>query len=980
MGLGKTVQVVALLAALLRKRGTMQDKADLRARRRRSSAAASRADERGVKSDSGGGPAPFGGTAPPPGSAVVIVAPASVLQNWEGELSKWGHFSARKLDSKSTDEERAAACTDAASGRVEVLLVSHQMLEKVMGFIAGPVAGHHGVAEPGCSSSSSGGGGGGGGGYRYACLVVDEVHLFANPKTIMAKALRALVARCGCRVGLTGTPMSNKHAELFHLLSLLHPGCLGNFADFQDYYARPIKRAGAITAEADARRLGNRRQAELKRVIGPLMLRRTKEEFLADVLKQKFDRVVFCALSPLQRALYQRVLELPDFANVRHSGEPCPCGNGAVQGKCCFMVPYLQQAEAVARGGERWGAGAGAAEGGAVVGGRGIFEDTVVDPRAVVWRSLHPRDEPCPRCPHCVGFPCLSKLQKVANHPCLLLVDPSEANPSKRDTVEAFARVAFTPQMLADLRSGHTGGDDEPAASSASSSSSSSGENPYVRSTNFWDLSNAQHCGKLFVLEKLLTKFEAERHKCLVFSWSTQTLDVLEAFCKAHAWQHSRLDGGTPNGVRQKLVDDYNRSSSSFVFLCSTKAGGVGINLQSASRVVVFDVNWNPSYDAQAQDRAYRIGQEQAVHVYRLVCQGTIEERMYMRTIHKLRQTGEILDGKRSERMFDAIEGERKGELYGLPNLMKFDAAGFLDRLRKRSSSAAAPAAAAGDASDPGAAAAKESRSVAGGDGDSGGDGQDRGSGSESDNPDGKVLRSAAANSSAAGDVEGLNMVPQDEMGAMLAKSDDLDNILGRDPVEKRPGAEVSARHGHSSDDDGGDGKPGGDEADTLAIDGVQCVDGREFRRRHQDQEDSVIDADLLDEDDCDDARGEGGDAKPGRAEKKRSRKPLSVLGEKDNPEDNDGDFDDVTSVREEPLEGAGGENCEKRCRALPFGIKPQRGGAPTVAAPAPSQRRDEEGAGAPVAVGSSTIKAPATKAPAFSLYLPKYVNSKKKA
>jgi SNF2 family DNA or RNA helicase len=138
---------------------------------------------------------------------------------------------------------------------------------------------------------------------RYACLVVDEVHLFANPKTIQSKALRALVGRCGCRVGLTGTPMSNKHAELFHLLSTLHPGCLGEEKDFNDYYARPIKRGGAITAEAEARRLGNRRLAELNRCIGPLMLRRTKEEYLKDVLKQKFDRVVFCALTPLQRDL-----------------------------------------------------------------------------------------------------------------------------------------------------------------------------------------------------------------------------------------------------------------------------------------------------------------------------------------------------------------------------------------------------------------------------------------------------------------------------------------------------------------------------------------------------------------------------------------------------------------------------------------------------------------------------------------------------
>lgn len=135
-------------------------------------------------------------------------------------------------------------------------------------------------------------------------------------------------------------------------------------------------------------------------------------------------------------------------------------------------------------------------------------------------------------------------------------------------------------------------------------------------------------CGKLFVLEKMLRHFDSLREKCLVFSWSTQTLDVIEAMCQSRGWRYSRLDGSIPPAQRQRLVDDFNNSSGNLIFLCSTKAGGVGLNLQSASKVVVFDVNWNPAYDQQAQDRAYRIGQTKQVSVFRLVCEGTIEELM----------------------------------------------------------------------------------------------------------------------------------------------------------------------------------------------------------------------------------------------------------------------------------------------------------------------------------------------------------------
>lgn len=135
----------------------------------------------------------------------------------------------------------------------------------------------------------------------------------------------------------------------------------------------------------------------------------------------------------------------------------------------------------------------------------------------------------------------------------------------------------------------------------------------------------------MVVLGKLLDSFQQNSNKALVFSNSIRTLDLIECFVKSKGWEFSRLDGHTSK--RQAMVHAFNKSSSNLIFLVSTKAGGTGLNLTSASKVVIFDCSWNPSWDMQAQDRAYRYGQKNEVDVFRLVSPGTVEELVYMRQV-----------------------------------------------------------------------------------------------------------------------------------------------------------------------------------------------------------------------------------------------------------------------------------------------------------------------------------------------------------
>ncbi|KII92162.1 hypothetical protein PLICRDRAFT_50591 [Plicaturopsis crispa FD-325 SS-3] len=145
--------------------------------------------------------------------------------------------------------------------------------------------------------------------------------------------------------------------------------------------------------------------------------------------------------------------------------------------------------------------------------------------------------------------------------------------------------------------------------------------------------------GKLFALSNLLKAIRANtEEKCILVSHYTSTLNILEAFCKKRNYTYFRLDGQTPAAKRQEYVNIFNNSSqqSRFLFLLSSKAGGVGLNLIGASRLCLIDSDWNPSHDLQSMARIHRDGQKRPVFIYRLLTAGTIDEKIYQRQVTKI--------------------------------------------------------------------------------------------------------------------------------------------------------------------------------------------------------------------------------------------------------------------------------------------------------------------------------------------------------
>ena len=163
--------------------------------------------------------------------------------------------------------------------------------------------------------------------------------------------------------------------------------------------------------------------------------------------------------------------------------------------------------------------------------------------------------------------------------------------------------------------------------------------------------------GKMLLLDKLLPRLHEQGHKVLLFSQMVRVLDLLEDYVRHQGYLYERLDGGTRSGDRAQAVARFNRPSCKrFLMLLSTRAGGLGLNLTSADTVIIFDSDWNPHNDIQAQARAHRIGQTRAVMVYRLITAKTYEMHMFHKASMKLGLDKAVLAHARNEKELEDQE------------------------------------------------------------------------------------------------------------------------------------------------------------------------------------------------------------------------------------------------------------------------------------------------------------------------------------
>ncbi|KAL3916299.1 MAG: hypothetical protein SGILL_005239, partial [Bacillariaceae sp.] len=643
MGLGKTIQVISLLCALFEKTGTGQDLKNINDRKKKVARHVIEirkmkddAVRRGeiVEEDYEEWTKTLGVS---PWHPVLVIVPPAVITNWLQSFEMFSHFSVSEYDSK-----RATQTIDAVRyGGADVLLCRESLFKSKENF----------------SRINA---------IDWKLVVIDEFHTYKNEKTKGSEHVRDLKeAHNPLMLGMTGTLMQNNLKELWNLVDLIETNYLESWESFKYSVDVKISLGRQKGATSTAEKLGEDAAKELRKKLKVIMIERTKVDVLGDKLPEKDEQVVLCGLSKLQKEVYKQIIELPDFELVKKSQAPCDCGinqnffqkfkrlsNKAErlefyrsnkdeivkQSKHCKRIPINPQF--------------------------GEEGEPRIDPDAVIWRTMniHSVDEEaslngCEQCPHCCAFPCMAKLMKLSSHLGLLQADKSRASHSMEARMKYVKDQEFAKVALAGVVKKLPGGS-------------------YDRHDGIMN-DHFALSGKLEMADRLLQSYQREGCKVLLFSHSTQTLDLIENYLKSRGTMvYLRLDGTLSTQKRKELTDRFQTDKATFLFLLSTKAAGLGKKPGP--------INWNPAWDDQAQDRAYRIGQTRNVHVVRLVAQGTVEEMVYIRQIYKkMLKQGTLSEDEWSHlsKLFRGVQGDksRKGELFGYENLFRFKDGSFLD-------------------------------------------------------------------------------------------------------------------------------------------------------------------------------------------------------------------------------------------------------------------------------------------------------------
>lgn len=411
-------------------------------------------------------------------------------------------------------------------------------------------------------------------------LICDEAHRIKNAQSKTAIALTRLSTER--RVLLTGTPVQNDLTEFYTMVEFCSPSLLGTLAAFRNTFETPIALGSDPAATPEQRELARQRSANLEAVTSSVVLRRLST-ILSNYLPHKTELVLVCRPTEAQVALY----------------------------KVCLSSKSVRRLMSEARG------------------------DTAVP-----------------------SLSCIHRLTKICGHPGLLLSqdpdtkellfavneddDEEDGNGAEEEDHDnddedggggkGAARGRRTARKRERTRHEDDGEDDD--FNSKLSAAFSESDRARLRQGD----PLVEMSGKLLVLDRLMAgMYSGSDEKIVLVSNFTKTLDWFERLCRFRGYEYRRLDGSTDKTKRQQLVDYFNKSSqkSCFAFLLSCKAGGLGINLCGANRLVLFDPDWNPAWDRQSMARIWRDGQKRPVIIYRMLTTGTIEEKIFQRQLSK---------------------------------------------------------------------------------------------------------------------------------------------------------------------------------------------------------------------------------------------------------------------------------------------------------------------------------------------------------
>ncbi|KAI0070185.1 hypothetical protein K474DRAFT_1670351 [Panus rudis PR-1116 ss-1] len=435
---------------------------------------------------------------------------------------------------------------------------------------------------------------------EWDACVFDEGHVLKNFQSQRYQSLLKFESRW--RLLLTGTPLQNNLQELVSLMNFILP---------QKFEGELESLRAVFKTKGDSKvtLLAQERVSRAKKMLTPFVLRRRKDQVLQD-LPKKSERIEWCDMTSLQRSIYNDALQRSrkTIFDLEEGGDASDSAE-AVNGKGSSKTANnKKKTRSAARNKDKM-----------------YLENSsnvLMDLRKAALHPMLFRRR--------FSDDVLTSITKV------LLKEPDF---KRRGALFDLVKEDMSVMTDAELQMF--------CATYKSTRKYLQADDCYLQA------------GKVKVLLKLLKDYQKQGRRVLIFSQFTQVLDILQKVLDREKIKFLLLTGSTPVDVRQSLVDEFTSDESISVFLLSTKAGGMGINLTAASVVIMFDQDFNPHNDKQAQDRAYRIGQKRDVEVVKLITKGSIEEDMLELGMTKL-ALDEAVAGEEGE---EKIEREMKTSL-----------------------------------------------------------------------------------------------------------------------------------------------------------------------------------------------------------------------------------------------------------------------------------------------------------------------------
>ncbi|KAI9789158.1 MAG: hypothetical protein M1816_006290 [Peltula sp. TS41687] len=503
----------------------------------------------------------------------LIAAPLSTLGNWVEEFARWTPdipvvlYHGTKLE---REELRSTKLVKPGSPDFPVVCTSYEICMNDRKFLSS---------------------------YGWKFIIIDEGHRLKNLNCRLVRELKSY--NSANRLLITGTPLQNNLSELWSLLNFLMPEIFDQLESFESWFDFSALKEKEGHKEILVGERKNHIISSLHAILKPFLLRRVKAD-VETSLPKKREYILYAPLTGAQKELYRHILEgdsraylegkVVERINSSRASTPKSTNGLSLKRKAGSRRNTPNKSVKSSRGSTP----------------AGSFRSRTSNKRRKDYRETSD-DE---------FFKDLERSGTTA-------IEESTVDEEEQEAIERAKTIALAKREI----------------------SAKKLQNPIMQlrlacnspHNFYWPWSDGEapdttlttSSGKMLLLDQLIPALfsSSPEHKVLIFSQFKTQLDILESWAvDLHHWPICRIDGSVPSSERRSQIHAFNTDPTYRIFLLSTRAGGQGINLAAADTVILYDSDWNPQQDLQAQDRAHRIGQTRPVIVYRLATKHTVEE------------------------------------------------------------------------------------------------------------------------------------------------------------------------------------------------------------------------------------------------------------------------------------------------------------------------------------------------------------------